>query len=185
MRSVAAGAAVGIVVLFLLVAWTFLVFLQFDLSHHTVPWTTAYKPANFDWDGERPLKVVFMSWGSRGDHQPNVALGLELARRGHEVTVMGMKRYQPLIERHAPAIRYQEIVDSNLWNMAEAFRTSNGADFIPITTDYIVKSSREMIPQYCSSERSRCNIWIAQRNVGTATSDRGPSRAKATHLLDS
>jgi hypothetical protein len=72
--------------------WLNFIFLKFDLSNHHELWST-YSIENFSWDGRRPLKVVFMTWGSRGDHQPNVALGLELARRGHHVTVMGMDKY--------------------------------------------------------------------------------------------
>lgn len=31
------------------------------------------------------MKFVLASWGSRGDIEPNLAVGRELARRGHEV----------------------------------------------------------------------------------------------------
>ena len=31
------------------------------------------------------MKFVLASWGSRGDVEPNLAVGRELVRRGHEV----------------------------------------------------------------------------------------------------
>lgn len=131
--------------------WLNFIFLKFDLSNHHELWST-YSIENFSWDGRRPLKVVFMTWGSRGDHQPNIALGLELARRGHHVTVMGMDKYRSLIERH-PSLHYREIVDSHIWKLAEAFGDSEGADFIPLTKDYIIKSCREMVPQYIEAAK--------------------------------
>lgn len=73
--------------------------------------------SQFTWDGKHPLNILFMTWGSRGDHQPNIALGLELARRGHNVTVMGLEKYRHLIEQH-PSIHYFPLVDSNLWKLA-------------------------------------------------------------------
>ena len=103
--------------------------------------------SKFTWDGIRPLNVVFMTWGSRGDHQPCIALGLELARRGHNVTVMGMEEYRHLIEQH-PCIHYYPLVDSNLWKMAEAFGKSDGADFIKVTTTYTINSRHELVDQY-------------------------------------
>ena len=33
------------------------------------------------------MKFVLASWGSRGDVEPNLAVGRELVRRGHDVTI--------------------------------------------------------------------------------------------------
>lgn len=129
--------------------WLEFSFLRLDLSHHRVPWSS-HPLDNFQWDGIRPLNILFLTWGSRGDHQPNIALGLELARRGHNVTVMGMSKYRSWIERH-PSLHYLEIVDSNLWKLAEAFGQSDGVDFISLTKQYVIDSSREMIPQYIAA----------------------------------
>lgn len=42
--------------------------------------------------------VVLTCWGSHGDIDPFVGLGLELRRRGHRVTIATLTYYQPLIE---------------------------------------------------------------------------------------
>jgi hypothetical protein len=81
---------------------------------------------NFQWDGNRPLNILFLTWGSRGDHQPNIALGLELAHQDYNVNVMGMSNYPPWIKRHL-SLHYLEIVDSNLWKLAEAFGQSEAS----------------------------------------------------------
>ena len=39
--------------------------------------------AELAWDGSRPLNFLFLGFGTRGDHQPQVALGLELSKLGH------------------------------------------------------------------------------------------------------
>ena len=129
----------------LLGIWLAFYVFQLDLTNYTEPWTS-YSLGNFNWDGQRPLKILFMTWGPRGDHQPNIALGLELARRGHHVTVMGMKEYAHLIQRHS-SLQYLEIVDSHLWKLAQAFGESQGADFISLTKTYVLESCHEMIPQ--------------------------------------
>lgn len=43
------------------------------------------------------MKVVILTSGSRGDVQPYVVLGLELARRGHEVVVATEARMERLV----------------------------------------------------------------------------------------
>lgn len=63
---------------------------------------------------------------------------------------MGMSKYRSWIERH-PSLHYLEIVDSNLWKLAEAFGQSDGVDFISLTKQYVIDSSREMIPQYIAA----------------------------------
>lgn len=42
--------------------------------------------------------VVLTCWGSHGDIDPFVGLGLELQRRGHRVSIATLSYYQPLIE---------------------------------------------------------------------------------------
>ncbi|MBO0774075.1 MAG: glycosyltransferase, partial [Actinobacteria bacterium] len=44
------------------------------------------------------MKVVFLALGSRGDVQPVVALGRELARRGLPVTVVALRDYAGLVD---------------------------------------------------------------------------------------
>ncbi len=42
--------------------------------------------------------VVLTCWGSHGDIDPFIGLGLELQRRGHRVSIATLSYYQPLIE---------------------------------------------------------------------------------------
>src|ERR1051325_2571239 len=47
----------------------------------------------------KSVKVLLIPLGSHGDVHPFVGLGMELARRGHAVTVITNPYFQPLIER--------------------------------------------------------------------------------------
>ncbi|MFI6482424.1 glycosyltransferase [Nonomuraea sp. NPDC050663] len=55
------------------------------------------------------MRIAVLALGSRGDTQPCVALGLELASRGHDVTVAAAHRYAPLVT--APLIMAPLSVD--------------------------------------------------------------------------
>jgi sterol 3beta-glucosyltransferase len=45
-------------------------------------------------------RFAVLNWGTRGDIQPFVALGVELQSRGHEVVIAARRPYRALIERH-------------------------------------------------------------------------------------
>lgn len=45
------------------------------------------------------MRVALVTWGTRGDVQPFVAIGASLARRGDEVTLLVPARYVPFVER--------------------------------------------------------------------------------------
>jgi UDP:flavonoid glycosyltransferase YjiC (YdhE family) len=47
----------------------------------------------------QPMNVLITPVGSAGDNYPFVGLGIELARRGHRVTVISNDHFGPLIER--------------------------------------------------------------------------------------
>lgn len=118
---------------------------------HVEPWSEAGDLSSaFAWDGKRKLRVLFMTWGSRGDHEPNVALGLELARRGHEVTVMAYERHREMVERHAPALRFREILDENMPAAAKALNEP-GADFLGIAGAFARDNLRALAEQYVSA----------------------------------
>lgn len=133
------------------------------------PWTQPKKPwqavrhlvAGFDWDGTRPLKIAFLTWGSRGDHQPNIALGLELAKRGHDVTVLCLERYRHLVECH-PLLRCAPYADSLLWDMADELgRPGNEARALGIFARYVRDSAPELVPQYIEAG-GRADVLIGQ-----------------------
>jgi len=51
------------------------------------------------------MKITICTSGSRGDTQPYIALGLELVKRGHEVTIGTEERMRSLVESF-PSLRY-------------------------------------------------------------------------------
>lgn len=147
---------VGILAVVLISSFAVWVVLPFrSLDRATTPWSFVIPNVveNLSWDGDRPLNVLFMTWGSRGDHQPNVALGLELARRGHNVTVMGLEKYSELIKRHAPLLNYEPLVDDYLWDFARAIGVSDGTDLLPLSVGYVFDTSRQLTGQYIEAAR--------------------------------
>ena len=129
------AALIAVGVLIVVALWMDLGLLRFDyLPEINQVWTTLPNiSTNFRWDGQRPLNVLFLTWGSRGDHQPNIALGVELGRRGHNVTVFGLAKYRDIIERHKRWIRYAPLQDDHVWKLAEQFGNSEGTDFLELT----------------------------------------------------
>jgi hypothetical protein len=113
----------------------------------TKPWVGAGDfLSGFLWDGKRPLKITFLAWGVRGDLQPNIALGLELAKRGLQVTVLGSERYRSIIECH-PDLTYQSCEDSHVQEVIGYFNKF-GFHMLKGFGRYVQQSSIELIPQY-------------------------------------
>ena len=140
----------------LLLPLTFLAYLvaPFFFLRYDRPLWGSYLRDGFlgRWDGRRPLKFLFLTWGSRGDLQPNVALGLELARRGHKVTVMGSADYSEMVVRHAE-LKFELFDDPYLWQLAVAFGSSKGDDFLSLVSGYIQNGSAAQIQQYMRAGR--------------------------------
>jgi sterol 3beta-glucosyltransferase len=69
---------------------------------------TTKTPRRLPWPAEyvrrfRPggaLQLAALTWGTRGDVQPFVALGAELVKRGHRVTIAAREPFRSLIESH-------------------------------------------------------------------------------------
>jgi sterol 3beta-glucosyltransferase len=130
--------------------WLEFRFLRFDLMKSAgKPWSSLPKVAeNFDWDGGRPLNIVFLTLGSRGDHQPNVALALELARRGHNCTVLGLPEFRSIIEGH-PTLHYRPLKDDYLWELGSQMgKEDKPINMIPHMLSYIDNASPQLLPQY-------------------------------------
>src|SRR3712207_4984011 len=53
---------------------------------------------HFQW--RRTLKFATLTWGTRGDVQPFVALGAELSRRGHRAVIAAKAPFRSLVEDH-------------------------------------------------------------------------------------
>jgi sterol 3beta-glucosyltransferase len=125
--------------------WLETSFLRSNIAHIDNIWTSY--GAQLDWDGKRPLNILFLSWGSRGDHQPNVALGLELAKRGHNVTILGLEKYKYLIERYEPKIKYYPLEDEDIWVLASNMNSNADCELSHLR-DYIQNSSKNIVSQY-------------------------------------
>lgn len=132
-------------VLSFFVYWLETSFLRSNISHIDNIWTSY--DAQLDWDGKRPLNILFLSWGSRGDHQPNVALGLELSKRGHNVTILGLEKYKSLIEMYEPRIKYYPLVDEDIWVLASNMNKDSDRELSHLR-DYIMNSSKNIVSQY-------------------------------------
>jgi UDP:flavonoid glycosyltransferase YjiC (YdhE family) len=115
------------------------------------------------WDGTQPLNIVLTTWGSRGDHQPNLALALELARHGHNVTMMGLGMYSHIISKSS-SISFVEYEDPYIWEYAAALNLPGGEDLFPyLTAQYVHKSSRGLLAQYLdTARRSNAHIIVGQ-----------------------
>lgn len=62
-----------------------------------IPWPDEYLRA---FRPRESLRFSALTWGTRGDVQPFVALGAELTRRGHRVTIAARGPFRSLIESH-------------------------------------------------------------------------------------
>src|SRR5262245_47801069 len=80
------------------------------------------------------MDTLIMPVGSAGDHHPLVGLGVELARRGHRVTVYTHGHFRPLVEK--AGLEYVEIGDAaeyyavmrnpDLWHPRRGFKAVVG-----------------------------------------------------------
>lgn len=76
------------------------------------------------------MKVLLTPIGSHGDIHPFVGLGMELARRGHDVTIIANPLFQPLIERAGlpfvplgTAEEFREALENPLvWHPRDGFK---------------------------------------------------------------
>jgi sterol 3beta-glucosyltransferase len=66
-------------------------------TRQPAPWPEAYLRRFVP---REHYRFVALTWGTRGDVQPFVALGAELARRGHRVTLAARAPFQAFIEQY-------------------------------------------------------------------------------------
>jgi len=55
-------------------------------------------------------------------------------------------------------------VDSHLWQMAEEFGDSQGADFIQVTTTYVINSRHELLDQYMAAGEN-ANVLVGSHSA--------------------
>lgn len=77
-------------------------------------------------------RVVLTCWGSHGDVDPFLGLGLELRRRGHSVTVATLEYYRPLIETNGLAFSpIRPSVDpSDTATIARIMHPTRGSEYL-------------------------------------------------------
>lgn len=70
------------------------------------------------------MRMAVLTWGTRGDVQPFVALGAELLRRGHEVVLAARAPFRSLVEAHG--IEFFEMEDDGTDQMMVDMANSDG-----------------------------------------------------------
>jgi hypothetical protein len=77
-----------------------------------------------------------------------VALALELTRRGHDVLVLGLEKYQETITQH-PRLRYAPYTDTHIWAFASSLGQPGAVDRFPfLAAKYLNDSGQELLEQY-------------------------------------
>ena len=81
------------------------------------------------------MRITILAFGSRGDVQPNIALGLALQREGHKVCLVALNQFKAFVE-------------------------SRGLDFFPLGVDMrdLHDAGREFKP---NMERMQESFWQA------------------------
>lgn len=74
-------------------------------TRQLAPWPEAYLRRFVP---KERYRFVALTWGTRGDVQPFVALGAELTRRGHGVTIAARAGFKAFIEQHGLAFHALE-----------------------------------------------------------------------------
>jgi sterol 3beta-glucosyltransferase len=67
------------------------------MKTHASPWPPEHRRGL---TRRKSYRFTVLNWGTRGDIQPFVALGVELQSRGHRVVVTARRPYRDLVERH-------------------------------------------------------------------------------------
>jgi sterol 3beta-glucosyltransferase len=103
---------------------------------------------------KRSYRFAVLNWGTRGDIQPFVALGVELTSRGHQVVLAGREQYRALVEEHG--LEFSVMPEDGTEDLMRALAAvKNLPDMLQTTTTY----SRRVSPQQLQS------FWEASRGA--------------------
>lgn len=108
------------------------------------------------------MKVLVLTYGSRGDVQPYVALGLGLKARGHEVTLATSERFRAFVEDRG--LRFGSMSD----DLLAIIDTDQGKDLLEKGSSLfqIFKSSIRMARQVAPLQRAMMGeTWEIARDV--------------------
>lgn len=107
------------------------------------------------------MKVLILTYGSRGDVQPYVALGLGLKARGHEVVLATSERFRDFVETHS--LRYGHVSD----DLLAIIDTDEGKDLLEKGSSLyqVVKSSIRLSRQVAPLQRAMMGeTWDVARD---------------------
>ncbi len=89
-------------------------------------------------------RFAALTWGTRGDVQPFVALGVELLRRGHQVLVAARAPFRAFVTAHGLA--FHEMEEDGTEELMRALAKSDGG---PQGIGVFVQSQRDLVrPQF-------------------------------------
>jgi sterol 3beta-glucosyltransferase len=87
------------------------------------------------------LRFAALTWGSRGDVQPFVALGAELVRRGHRVVLAARAPFRSFVEEHG--LNFFELEEDGTEELMHTLASSDGG---PDGVKLFVTWQRRMVP---------------------------------------
>ncbi|QRN94346.1 glycosyltransferase family 1 protein [Archangium violaceum] len=87
------------------------------------------------------LRFVALTWGSRGDVQPFVALGSELIRRGHRVVLAARAPFRSFVEEHG--LDFFELEEDGTEELMHSLASSDGG---PDGVKLLASWQRRMVP---------------------------------------
>ncbi|WP_425418136.1 nucleotide disphospho-sugar-binding domain-containing protein [Oricola indica] len=109
------------------------------------------------------MKALIITYGSRGDVQPYLALALGLKESGHEVVLATSERFRAFVEEHG--LRYGHMSD----DLLAIIDTDKGKDLLEKGSSIVqvVKSSIEMSRQIAPMQRAlMAESWEVARDFG-------------------
>ncbi len=87
------------------------------------------------------FRFAALTWGSRGDVQPFVALGAELVRRGHRVVLAARAPFRSFVEEHG--LDFFELEEDGTEELMHSLASSDGG---PDGVKLFVSWTRRMVP---------------------------------------
>lgn len=127
------------------------------------------------------MKVLILTYGSRGDVQPYVALGLGLKARGHDVVVATSERFREFIE--AQGLRYGFMSDELL----SVIDTDQGKELMEQSAGFLrlVKSGLQMARRVAPLQRAlMLETWDIAREFLPEVIVYHPKAGAAPHIAE-
>lgn len=132
-------------------------------------WPSPYL-RNFRW--KKALRIAMLTWGTRGDVQPFVALGAELLRRGHQVVLAARAPFRSFIEGHG--IEFHEMEEDGTEDLMRFLAKSDGK---PSEMKFFLDYQRSLIrPQFRQ-------FWRASEGADAIISNGSPT-TPALHIAE-